>query len=196
MMKRGIAAALCVMVLAAGCGQKNEPVEQPPVQNGQQETDKAEEMRAELAEAPQELPADAAAEQGYYTIQNGEVVGGEAEWASFLEADAEGQEASVVVCQYTREGGAILDYVYHRPEGGYLVVSDSTRDELATEANLHRTQEFTSLKVFEGFKLTEDGTAYTICVLSNEPELDEETFRTYWREMSTEAHQVYLLFVI
>lgn len=195
-MKKVIAAILCAAVLAAGCGRGNEPAEQEPVQKEQQETGKAEEMQAELDDVPEELPAEEAAAQGFYTIANGEVVGGEDAWESFLEADAKGQEASVVVCQYTREGGAILDYVYRQPAGGYLVVSDSTRDELATEANLHRTQNFTSLKVFEQFKLTEDGQEYTICVLSNEPELDEETFRTYWREMSAEAHQTYLLFVI
>lgn len=201
-MKRGIALALCVFVLAAGtvsgCGRTNEPSTQEPVQNEQQEEDKAESMQEELDEVPQELPAEDAAARGFYTIANGEVLegGGEDVWESFLEADAEGREASVVVCQYTREGDPILDYVYRGPEGGYLVVSDSTRDELATEANLHRTQNFECLNMFENFKLTEDGKEYTVCVLSNEPEMDEETFRTYWREMSTEAHQVYLLFVI
>lgn len=194
-MKRGIAAVLCAVLMLAGCGHGNEPVEQEPVQNETQAS-KEEEMQAELDEVPEELPSEDAAARGFYTIANGEVVGGEDMWASFLEADAEGSEASVIVCQYTREGGAILDYVYRRPEGGYLVVSDSTRDELATEANLHRTQEFSNMNVFEQFKLTEDGKEYTICVLSNEPEMDEETFRTYWREMTTEAHQTYLLFVI
>lgn len=197
-MKRGLAAVLCTVLVMAGCGQGNDPVEQEPVQNEVQETEgsKEDEMQAELDEVPMELPSEDAAARGFYTIANGEVVGGEDVWDSFWEADAEGREASVVVCQYTREGGALLDYVYRKPEGGYLVVSDSTRDELATEANLHRTQEFSSMKVFEQFKLTEDGKEYTICVLSNEPELDEETFRTYWREMTAEAHQTYLLFVI
>lgn len=196
-MKRGIAAALCAVLLVSGCGKADAPVEQEPVQNEeQQEMGKEEEMRAELEGAPQDLPPETAVEMGYYTISNGEVAGGEDVWASFLEADAEGSEASVIICQYTREGGALLDYVYRQPEGGYLVVSDSTRDELATEDNLHRTQNFSSLNVFEDFKMTEDGTEYTICVLSNEPELDEDTFRTYWREMTAEAHQVYLLFVV
>lgn len=195
-MKRGFAAAvLCAVVLASGCGGGNEPA-QEPVQNEQPQESKAEEMQAVLDEAPKELPAEDAAARGFFTIVNGEVAGGEDEWEAFRKADAEGQEASVVVCQYTREGGAILDYVYRQPEGGYLVVSDSTRDELATEANLHRTQNFSCMNVFEQFKMSEEGQEYTICVLSNEPDMDEETFRTYWREMSAEAHQVYLLFVI
>ncbi len=117
-MKRAIAAVLCAVVLAAGCGRADEPAEKEPAQNEQQETGKEEEMQAELDEVPMELPSEDAASMGFYTIANGEVVGGEDAWEAFLQADAEGKEASVVVCQYTREGGAILDYVYRQPEGG------------------------------------------------------------------------------
>ena len=96
-MKRAIAAVLCAVVLAAGCGRADEPAEKEPAQNEQQETGKEEEMQAELDEVPMELPSEDAASMGFYTIANGEVVGGEDAWEAFLQADAEGKEASVVV---------------------------------------------------------------------------------------------------
>ena len=39
-------------------------------------------------------------------------------------------------------------------------------------------------------------TAYTVCVLSNEKDMNADTFRTYWNEMTMDAHQVYPLFIL
>ena len=44
--------------------------------------------------------------------------------------------------------------------------------------------------------LEEGGTAYTVCVLSNEKDMNADTFRTYWNEMTMDAHQVYPLFIL
>ena len=93
----------------------------------------------------------------------------------------------------------MLDYLTHNAEGGYLLASDRSRDGYEKEdmeKQNYITEEFAELKVFENFSLSEGGTEYTIGVLTNEPELDADTFRTYWTEMTAEAHEAYLLFVI
>jgi hypothetical protein len=192
-MKKGLLATICVMVLLAGCG--GQPTKEP---EPQETAITAEEMQAYLQELPEEVTKETAVSEGFYTIADGAVAGGQEAWDGFLQASEQGEAASVVICQYSMQGGAMLDYLSHQAEGGYLLVSDRTRDgygeELEIEKQLQET--FDCLNIFEDFRLEEGGQAYTICVLSNEPELDAETFRTYWQERTTEAHQTYLLFVI
>lgn len=209
-MKKRFLAICCAFALAcgaAGCGGGEEEhdhdhaQEQESVQNAYDPkagaSDEAIAALDRLEALPQELTQEAAAEEGFFTIADGAVVSGQAEWDAFLAAAEAGEEASVVVCQYSQLGGAILDSVTHRADGIYEVVSDQTRDGYERENGIYRmVQEFASLHVFEDFTLQEGGTSYIVCVLSNEPELDAETFRTYWTEMTTEAHQTYMLFVI
>ena len=155
------------------------------------------EMLDYLEELPEEIPLEKAEAEGFFTIADGKVTNGQDAWDNFMAAAEKGEEASVVVCQYSMNGGAVLDYILHRADGIYEVVSDTTRDGYERENGIYqRVQEFEALKVFEDFSLQEGGSSYTICVLSNEADLDADTFRTYWKEMSTEAHQTYLLFVI
>ncbi len=212
-MKKRILAMLFALTLAfsaAGCGGKDTE-EQPTEQDQQQEQQDTENqydpregaseealgMLDYLEGLPAEIPQEDAAADGFFTIADGAVVSGQEKWDAFIEAVNAGEEASVVVCQYSMHGGAVLDYVLHRADGGYEVVSDTTRDGYERENGIYeRVQKFEAMKVFEDFSLQEGGSSYKICVLSDEANLDEDTFRTYWTEMSTEAHHTYLLFVI
>lgn len=207
-MKKRFLAICCAFALAcgaAGCGggedEHDHDHEQEIVQNdydpGAGASDEAIAALDRLEALPRELTQEVAAEEGFFTIADGAVVSGQAEWDEFLAAAEAGEAATVVVCQYSQFDGAILDSVTHRADGIYEVVSDQSRDGYEREDGIYqRVQEFAALQVFEDFTLQEGGTSYTVCVLSNEPELDADTFRTYWTEMSTEAHQTYMLFVI
>lgn len=212
-MKKSILAVFCAAMMLAGCGgaaaeAETEAAVQETTTEETKETEAAdttaeekkdEEMLTYLKELPAEIPAETAAEQGFFTIENGEVKSGQENWDAFVKAAEAGEEASVVLCQYSANGGAMLDYLTHKAEGGYLLASDRSRDGYEKEdmeKQNYITSEFAALKVFEGFSLSEGGTEYTIGVLTNEPELDADTFRTYWKEMSAEAHEAYLLFVI
>ncbi len=208
-MKKSVLAVFCAAMMLAGCGgtatetETTETTQETTVEETETTTEetaaKDEEMLNYLKELPAEIPAEAAAEQGFFTIANGEVTSGQEEWDAFLQAAQAGEEASVVLCQYSAHGGAMLDYLTHNAEGGYLLVSDRSRDGYEkdeVEKQDYITEKFAALKVFEHFSLSEGGKEYTIGVLTNEPELDADTFRTYWKEMSAEAHEAYLLFVI
>lgn len=197
-MKKRIFALFCTALLLAGCGSTVNDTEGADDQNVQQEeTAKEEEMTAYLQGLPEEISQEAAVEEGFFTIADGAVVGGQEAWDSFMAAAEQGEEASVIVCQYSLNGGAMLDYLVHQKEGGYLLVSDISRDGYEVEdREVYTTQKFEVLKIFEDFSLQEGGNTYDICVLTNEAELDADTFRTYWTEMSTEAHAAYLLYVI
>ena len=203
-MKKSVLAMFCAAMMLAGCGstaaeETTEATAQETTTEGTEETAKEEEMLTYLQGLPGELPAEAAAEQGFFTIENGEVKSGQENWDAFLKAAEAGEDASVVLCQYSAHGGAMLDYLTHNAEGGYLLVSDRSRDGYEkdeVEKQDYITEKFAALKVFEHFSLSEGGKEYTIGVLTNEPELDADTFRTYWKEMSAEAHEAYLLFVI
>lgn len=209
-MKKRFLAICCAFALAcaaAGCGggedehDHTHEAQQESVQNdydpGAGASDEAKEALKRLEALPQDVTQEVAAEEGFFTIKDGAVVSGQEKWDAFMQAAEAGEEASVVVCQYSQYDGAILDSVLHRADGIYEVVSDQTRDGYERENGIYRrVQEFASLQVFEDFSLQEGGKSYTVCVLSNEPELDADTFRTYWTEMSAEAHQTYMLFVI
>lgn len=154
-----------------------------------------ESMKAELSVYADFLPPEEAAAAGLYTITGDGVVGGQEEWDAFMAGEAE----SVVLCQYTQKGGVVLDYLMHREDGSYLILSDSSRDGYEDEEKAgedYEVQNFAELKVFEAFQVREDSTPVTIGVLTNESGLDADTFRTYWNEGTTGAHQAYLLFVI
>ena len=201
-MKKSILAAFCAAMMLAGCGgAATEETETTAQETTAEKTEAGaeEDMLTYLQELPEEIPAETAAEQGFFTIENGEVKSGQENWDAFMEAAAAGEEASVVLCQYSAQGGAMLDYLTHTAEGGYLLASDRSRDGYEKEdleKQNYITAEFAALKVFEGFTLSEGGTEYTIGVLTNEPELDADTFRTYWMEMTAEQNDAYLLFVI
>ena len=206
-MKKSVLAVFCAAMMLAGCGgaateaETTETTQETTAEDTEttETAAKDEEMLTYLKELPAEIPAETAAEQGFFTIEKGEVKSGQEEWDAFMKAAEAGQEASVVLCQYSELGGAMLDYLTYSKEGGYLLVCDRSRDGYAEgeyEKENYLTEEFAALKVFENFSLSEGGTEYTIGVLTNEPELDADTFRTYWKEMTAEAHEAYLLFVI
>ena len=208
-MKKRVLAVFCAAMMLAGCGGAAEETETAAQEVTQETTAedtatedtaaKDEEMLTYLKELPAEIPAETAAEQGFFTIENGEVKSGQENWDAFMEAAATGKEASVVLCQYSAQGGAMLDYLTYSADGGYLLASDRSRDgyeKEEMEKQNYITDEFEALKVFENFSLSEGGTEYTIGVLTNDPQLDADTFRTYWIEMTAEANEAYLLFVI
>lgn len=191
-MKKRILAVLFVAMMLAGCG--GTATEETPQDAGTMS--KAEEMTAYLQELPAEIPVENATEEGFYTINDG-VVANQEVWDAFMASCEAGEEASVVVCQYTTKGGAVLDYVTHNADGSFEVVTDTTRDGYNDEKSILKPVEtYTDLKVFENFSLQEGGTEYTICVLSNNPELTADDFRTYWIGMMTEENETYMLFVI
>ena len=191
-MKKRILAVLFAMMMLAGCG--GTATEETPQDTATMS--KAEEMTAYLQELPAEIPAENAVAEGFYTINDG-VVENQAVWDAFMASCEAGEEASVVVCQYTTKGGSVLDYVAHHADGSFEVVTDTTRDGYNDEKSILKPVEtYTDLKVFENFSLQEGGTEYTIGVLSNNPELTADDFRTYWIEMTTEENETYMLFVI
>ena len=191
-MKKRILAVLFAMMMLAGCG--GTATEETPQDTATMS--KAEEMTAYLQELPAEIPAENAVAEGFYTINDG-VVENQAVWDAFMASCEAGEEASVVVCQYTTKGGSVPDYVAHHADGSFEVVTDTTRDGYNDEKSILKPVEtYTDLKVFENFSLQEGGTEYTIGVLSNNPELTADDFRTYWIEMTTEENETYMLFVI
>lgn len=203
-MKKRIFAMLFAMMMLAGCGggaAEDEHAGHDHAQEQTQETGEttahSAEMTTYLQELPAEIPAENAVAEGFFTINDGAVAGGQEVWDTFAAAVENGEEASVVVCQYTTKGGSVLDYVWHNADGSFEVVSDATRDGYEDEKSIVKpVQTYTDMKVFENFSLQEGGTEYTICVLSDNPELTADDFRTYWIEMSTEEHNTYMLFVI
>lgn len=182
----------CGVVGCGGNGAKEQQVEATTELAGEiKET--ADEMQTELQSYGADLTAEAAAAAGLYTIENGTIVGGQENWDAF----AAGETDSVIVCQFSKNGGAMLDYVKHLDGGSYLVVTDVTRDGYEYKEKEDYTQKvYECLTVLEGFSLEEGSAEHTVCVLSNEAEMDADTFRTYWNEMTMDAHQVYPLFVI
>ena len=187
MKKRMLAMIFAVVMVfgAAGCGggAAQEETENPI----------ATEMQAELQSFAAELDAEAAAAEGMYTIKGGEVIGGQEKWDAFMAEETE----SVILCQFTSKDGAVLDDLMRQEDGSYLVVSDQTRDGYEYEEKVdYKTQAFTEVKIFENFTVTEGGTPHTICVMTNDAELDADTFLTYWNELSYEENGAFLLFVI
>ena len=190
-MKKRILAVLFAMMMLAGCGGAAEETAKDPAA-----MTKAEEMTAYLQELPAEIPVENATAEGFYTINDG-VVANQQVWDSFVAAVEKGEAAEVVVCQYTTKGGSVLDYVTHNADGSFEVVTDTTRDGYDDEKSMLKPVEtYTDMKVFENFSLQEGGTAYTVCVLSDNPALTADDFRTHWINMTTEDHHIYMLFVI
>ena len=138
-MKKSVLAVFCAAMMLAGCGGAATEEAETTTQEVTQETtaeeaetaetvEKDEEMLTYLKELPAEIPVEAAAEQGFFTIENGAVKSGQENWDAFMKAAEAGEEASVVLCQYSANGGAMLDYLTHKAEGGYLLASDRSRD--------------------------------------------------------------------
>ena len=148
-----LAAVAAVMMVCgfAGCGGgAAQPESENPV---------ATEMQAELQSYAADLNAEAAAEAGMFTIENGAVVGGQENWDAFMAEETE----SVILCQFTMKGGAMLDYVQRQEDGSYLIVSDLTRDGYEYEEKEdYKTQCFTEVKVFDNFIATEGGISRTL----------------------------------
>ena len=208
-MKKRVLAAIFAAMMAfgmAGCGGADEHEGHDHSQQAEELVDDAEEIDAEteaLVETMKEelgvfaeylTPEDAAA-AGLFTITGEGVVGGQEEFNAFMAGEAE----SVILCQYTQKGGVILDYLMHRENGTFLILSDSSRDGYTDEEKAgedYEVMEFAALKVFEDFKVQEDSNPVTIGVLTNETDLTADDFRTYWNEGTTGAHQAYLLYVI
>lgn len=196
-MKKKMMALLLTAVFACGvvgCG--NDAAEQDGTAAEQQMDDTeqtAEEMQTALQQYAADLNAEGAVAAGLFTIADGAVAGGQEHWDAFLA----GETDQVTVCQFSQKGGAILDMVKRLAGGGYLVVSDVTRDGYEYEEKEDYTQkQYACLTVFDNFVLKEGDPSHVVCVLSDEAELDEDAFRTYWVEMTMDAHQVYPLFVI
>ena len=186
-MKKRMLAMLFAVVMAcgaAGCGGNKEP---------EVDTAVAAELQAELQTYDAQLTAEGAADADMYTIANGAVVSGQDKWDDFLD----GANESVVLCQFSKNGGAMLDYVMRQKDGSYLVVSDLTRDGYEYEKKEdYKIQVFTQIKVFENFKVQEGGKTYTVCVMTNDKELDAATFLQYWKDLSYEENGAFMLFVI
>lgn len=194
-MKKQTLAAVLAALLLVGCGGDTTTEPETPTQPETGIT--AEEMKEELEAFPAEVTAEDAVAAGCYTITADGVAGGQADWDAFLAAAQEGQEVSIILCQYTERGGAVLDYLLHQAEGGYLIVSDSSRDGYSEDETVgedYETLLFADLKIFEHFSVEEGADSYTIGVLTNEADLDADSFRTYWNEGVAGAHEAYLLF--
>ncbi|MDO4531813.1 MAG: hypothetical protein Q4C06_07525 [Bacillota bacterium] len=177
---------MAAMLMLGGCGGSGAVQEE-------KENPIATEMQAELQSYDAELTAADAAEAGMFVIEGGKVVGGQENWDAFYAGEAE----SVIICQFSLEGGAMLDYVAEQTDGSYVVVSDLTRDGYDfAEKEDYKIQEFKHIKVFEEFRVQEGGTAYTVCVMTDDENLDAATFLSYWQELSYEENGAFMLFVI
>lgn len=196
-MKKRIFAVLFAMMMLAGCGgAEDEHAGHDHAEEQKQEVAADDAASKYLQSLPAEIPVEDAVAEGFYTINDG-VVSNQEVWDAFMAAVEKGEEAEVVVCQYTTKGGSVLDYVTHHADGRIEVVTDTTRDGYNDEKSILKPAEtYTELKVFENFSLQEGGTAYTVCVLSDNPELTADDFRAYWIEMTTEENGVYMLYVI
>ena len=186
MKKRILAMTFAVMMAfgAAACGGGAES----DTENAQ-----AAEKQAQLQTYDAMLTPEAAAEENMFTIANGAVVSGQEHWDAFVA----GETDSVLLCQFTAKGGAMLDYVTLHEDGSYLVVSDLTRDGYEYEEKEdYQTQVFTEIKVFENFTVQEGGTPHTVCVMTNDAALDAATFLQYWKDLSYEENGAFMLFVI
>ena len=118
---------------------------------------------------------------------------GQENWDAF----AAGKTDEIIICQFSKNDGAMLDSVKRLAGGGYLVVTDVTRDGYEyTEKEDYTRNIYECMTMLDDFSLEEGGTAYTVCVLSNEKDMNADTFRTYWNEMTMDAHQVYPLFIL
>ena len=198
-MKKKLLAMLLAVVMVcgvSGCGK-----DKTDATDGQQVTAELDgEMKKEadtLQKAVEgyaaDLTAEDAAAAGMYTIHNGAVVGGQENWDAF----AAGKTDEIIICQFSKNDGAMLDSVKRLAGGGYLVVTDVTRDGYEyTEKEDYTRNIYECMTMLDDFSLEEGGTAYTVCVLSNEKDMNADTFRTYWNEMTMDAHQVYPLFIL
>ena len=129
-MKKKLLAMLLAVVMVcgvAGCGK-----DKTDATDGQQVTaeldgemkKEADTLQKALEGYAADLTAEDAAAAGMYTIHNGAVVGGQENWDAF----AAGKTDEIIICQFSKNDGAMLDSVKRLAGGGYLVVTDVTRD--------------------------------------------------------------------
>lgn len=196
-MKKRILPLLFAVMMLAGCGgAAGEQADHDHGEEQKQEVAADDATSKYLQSLPAEIPVEDAMAEGFYTICDGEASNQEV-WDGFMAAVEKGEEAEVMVCQYTTKGGSVLDHVTHHADGTITVVTDTTRDGYNDEKSILKPAEtYTDLKVFENFSLQEGGTAYTVCVLSDSPELTADDFRTHWINMTAEENHIYMLFVI
>ena len=197
-MKKRIFAVLFAVMMLAGCGgaDEHEGHDHDHAEEQKQEEVVLDETSAYLQSLPSLITVEDAVAEGFFAINDG-VTSNQEAWDAFMAAVEKGEEAEVVVCQYTMKGGVVLDHVTHLADGSFAVVSDTTRDGYDDEKSVLKPVEtYTDLKVFENFSLQEGGTAYTVCVLSDNPDLTADEFRTHWVNMTAEDNHIYMLFVI
>ncbi|MBR6542546.1 MAG: hypothetical protein IKT73_05000, partial [Anaerotignum sp.] len=185
-MKKRMLAMLFAMMMLAGCGGN---AEAPAEQEQESQTKVAiedDEVYRFLTEQPEEITVEDAVAKGFYTIREGEVQNQQV-WDDFMAACARGEEAEVVLCQYTTKGGAVLDHVTHHADGSFDVVTDATRDGYFDEKSVMTPAEtYTTLTMLENFTLEEGGKVYTVGVMSNNPDLTAEDFRKSWLDLKIE----------
>ena len=188
MKKIFLAMLLAVVMVCGGCGKDDNAG-----QTAEAIEAEAGALQKDLQGYAADLTAEDAAEAGMYTIKDGAVVGGQEEWDAF----AAGKTDAIIVCQFSKNGGAMLDSVKRLAGGGYLVVTDVTRDGYEYKEKEDYTDKvYECMTVLDDFTLEEGSAAHTVCVLSNEKDMNADTFRTYWNEMTMDAHQVYPLFIL
>ena len=201
-MKKRIFAVLFATMMLAGCGgddhaghnhDKDHAEEQKQEVEVEQELD---ETSAYLQGLPKLITVDDAVAEDFFVIQDG-VTSNQEAWDAFAAAVEKGEEAEVVVCQFTMKGGTVLDHLKYTADGNFVVTSDTSRDGYNDEkSKLKAAETYTEMKRFENFSLQEGGTAYTVCVLSDNPELTADDFRAEWINMTAEENHIYMLFVI
>ena len=194
-MKKRLFALLFATMMLAGCGGAAEDEHAGHEHAEEQKEVVLDETSAYLQSLPSLITVEDAVADNFFTI-SGEEAQNQEVWDAFMAAVEKGEEAEVVVCQYTMKGGVVLDHVTYQ-DGKYVVVSDTTRDGYNDEKSvLSPAETYTSLKVFENFSLQEGGTEYTVCVLSDNADLTEDEFRTHWVNITAEENHIYMLYVI
>ncbi len=195
-MKKRFFALLFATMMLAGCGGAAEDEHAGHDHAQEQQEVVLDETSEYLKSLPDLITVEDAVAENFFAISDGEVQNQEA-WDAFMAAVENGEEAEVVVCQYTMKGGVVLDHLTHKADGSYVVVSDTTRDGYNDEKSvLSAPETYTYMKVFENFSLQEGGDAYTVCVLSDNADLTADEFRTHWVNMTAEDNHIYMLYVI
>ncbi len=94
-----------------------------------------------------ENDAERFAEDGCFVIQQGKINYGVQPWNEFISAVNNGNQAELVLVQFTTEGDPILNYLYYSGKDFYHV-QDASRDKFGDQTNPYEEHEYTYLKVF------------------------------------------------
>lgn len=197
-MKKRILAMAFAMMMAFGvaaCGGAEKDEHEGHDHAEEQQETALDETSEYLQSLPSLITVEDAVAEGFFAINDG-VSSNQEAWDAFVAAATNGEEAEVVVCQYTMKGGVVLDHLSYK-DGSYVVITDTTRDGYDDEKSVLKAAEtYKDMKVFENFSLEEGGKTYTICVLSDNPDLTADEFRTHWINMTAEDNHIYMLYVI